>query len=213
MFSSSGYPQPQFDIPQLVTKLEEYKDINVFLADCDKYGIKNDGKRSNLADLDKNLQALKEQLYALQWQYESYGLESYNKLREKRIKEFSGWKEGVDDDKKEELRENGLICPECDSEMVEKYTGLLEVLRTWATGGNVGAGVHISGEGKKEFQFHYKKCKNCDHWEMIEYRETPSWWDDLWGIDKPFTKGDIIQEYINGNRNGERYKSHEIVRW
>ena len=103
-------------------------------------------------------------------------------------------------------------CPQCNNSLSYINNGLVEIEYDYTAGGPIGAGIHISGHGKKEYQFHYDKCLNCGYWKMIEYRETPSWWDDLWNIDCPFTQGDIIQKYKNGELYNKKYTSHTITR-
>lgn len=111
------------------------------------------------------------------------------------------------------LRMNPL-CPSCRSTMGYFQNGLVEIEYDYTAGGPIGAGVHISGHACKEYQFHYYKCpKGCkEGWEMYEYRETPSWWDDLWNIDCPFTRGDIIKKYQNGEFYNKKYTGHRITR-
>lgn len=93
--------------------------------------------------------------------------------------------------------------------------GLVDIEYDWHAGGPISGGINVSGHGHQEYQFHYNKCSNpaCDKWEMIEYRETPSWWDDLWELDCQFTKGDIIKKFQNNEFYGKKYTSHKITRW
>ena len=104
-------------------------------------------------------------------------------------------------------------CPKCRTSMGYFDTGVVEIEYDYTAGGPIGAGIHISGHGKQEYQFHYYKCGKCGNWEMCEYRETPSWWDDLWGLDCPFTKGDIIKKWENNEFYAKKYTSNKITRW
>ncbi len=106
-------------------------------------------------------------------------------------------------------------CDKCNIGTLSIYKdhGLVDIEYDWYGGGPIGGGIHVSGHGHQEYQFHYNKCTNCDNWEMIEYRETPSWWDDLWGLDCPFTKGNIIEKYKNGQVSTHKYTSHTITKW
>ena len=207
-----GTIQPQFDIAKLIETLESYKDEQTLKDAFKKYDIVL-GKEQNTFDNNKTTQAIKEQLWKLVFQYENYGMEAVIKVINKRIKEFKTWLDNVEEDKYEELRKQGLICPSCAKEMEYKETGLVDIVYQYFSGGPVGAGIHVSGTGHKEYQFHYKRCKNCPHWEMVEYREVPSWWDDLWGLDCPLTKGDIIAKFINNEMSTKKYESHEFKRW
>ena len=69
-------------------------------------------------------------------------------------------------------------------------------------------------DGEREIQFHYKKCPVCGHYEIFEYRETPSWWADFWGLDRPFTKGSLEYEDLKklvGKQT--RNVEFEITKW
>ena len=105
-------------------------------------------------------------------------------------------------------------CPSCGKPMTYSDSGVVEIEYDYTAGGPIGAGIHISGHGSKEYQFHYYKCPNgcASSWKMIEYRETPSWWDDLWDLDCPFTQGDIIQMYKDGVFYNKKYTGHRITR-
>jgi len=107
-----------------------------------------------------------------------------------------------------------MACPSCGQPMGYHDNGLVEIEYDYTAGGPIGAGIHISGHGKREYQFHYFKCqKGCaSGWKMTEYRETPSWWDDLWNNDCPFTQGDIIQKFQNGEMYRKKYTGHRITR-
>lgn len=123
--------------------------------------------------------------------------------------------------KQETLQSNVLTgsnfetCPICKKGKMNVYHdhGLVEISMQWYSGGM--NGTHVSGQGKAEYQFHYYTCENgcSDSWKMIEYRKTPSWWDDFWGCDCPFKQGDIIQKYKNDEMPTEKYISHKITRW
>lgn len=93
--------------------------------------------------------------------------------------------------------------------------GLCEIKYDYVSGGPIGGGISITGHGTKEYQFHYNACTNpdCNNWEMVEYRQTPSWIDDLFNIDCPFYKGDIIKLFKDGKIDGKTYTSHKITRW
>ena len=106
------------------------------------------------------------------------------------------------------------MCPKCGLKLQYKDNGLVVIEYDWFAGGPIGAGIHVSGHGKQEYQFHYNRCpKGCSEgWEMIEYRETPSWWDDLWGLDCPFTTGNIIEEYKKGEIYGRKFTGFTITR-
>ena len=102
-------------------------------------------------------------------------------------------------------------CPVCKQTVMGYFvTGVVEVKYEWFTGG---IRTHLSGHGSQEYQFHYYKCGKCGHWEMYEYRETPSWWDDLWGNDCPFTRGDIIKKWQNNEFRMKEYEGHTITKW
>ena len=108
---------------------------------------------------------------------------------------------------------NNPLCPYCNTSMGNFVTGVVTIEYDYFAGGPIGAGIHISGHGHQEYQFHYNKCGKCNYWKMYEYRETPSWWDDLWNLDCPFTSGDIIEKYKSGEINTKKYTSHYFTRW
>ena len=102
-------------------------------------------------------------------------------------------------------------CPDCGNAMGYFDTGVVVVNYEWHT---AGIRENQTGHGSQEYQFHYYKCqKGCKNgWQMYEYRETPTWWDDLWGLDCPFTRGDIIKKWQNNEFNLKKYEGHTITR-
>lgn len=109
------------------------------------------------------------------------------------------------------LLEWNPACPDCGTSMGYFDNGVVVVEYDWWTGG---IRTHLSGHGSQEYQFHYYKCqKGCPNgFKMYEYRETPSWWDDLWNLDCPFTQGDIIKKWQNNEFPTKKYTSHRIIR-
>ena len=207
-----GYDPLSYDPQEVINKLKSYKNVDNMLADCKKHGIENKPGNNFYSD-NKTEQAIKEQLYTLLHHYEWLGAdESYFKLIDDRIDMFQ---EIIDADEKariEDLEAKGVLCPKCSHGKMETFnTGILKVEVLKHSGGPMGGGTNVTTNSTIEYQFHYKKCDECGHWEMIEYRETPNWWDKLWG--KKFTKGDIIEEYKKGNVRSQDYKSHNITRW
>ena len=203
-----------YDANEVIKKLESYKNYRVMLADCEKYGVKNIPNQSFYSN-NKTEQAIKEQLYTLLYHYDWLGAdEDYIKLIDRRIQMFQEIIDNKEKERMDELIKEGKLCPKCKhGEMKYHNTGLVEIDHEWFSGGPAGPGVHVSGEGIKEYQFHYKKCEECGYWEMTEYRETPSWWDDLWNLDCPFTSGNIIEKFQKGELSSKKYKSHKITRW
>ena len=106
------------------------------------------------------------------------------------------------------------MCMKCGTKLQHKDNGLVVIEYDWTYGGSIGAGIHISGHGSTEYQFHYNRCPfGCNEgWEMLEYRETPSWWDDLWDLDCPFTSGNIIEKYKKGEIPGRKFTGFTITR-
>jgi hypothetical protein len=141
-------------------------------------------------------------LYKLTYQNES----KYHKLRLDRIDEWKGMRKDSDGRVIEQWRNAGILCPKCEKAPMTYYNhGVVKVHFEHFYGGAIGAGIHGSTSGSKEYQFHYRKCNECEYLDMIEYRETPSWWDDLWGNECPFTKGNIIEYWYDG-KMGNTYK-------
>lgn len=206
-----------FDDEKIIKTLKEWEDISKFKEYC-----KNNKITENRADVktnttyndqtDYNLKVIASDLqYKLTYQNES----KYHKLRLDRIEEWNTMRKNSDDNLIEQWKNEGILCPKCQKAPTRYYDhGLVKIVYDYTSGGPIGAGIHISGTGSKEYQFHYRKCKECDHWYMIEYRETPSWWDDLCGNDCPFTKGDIIEKYQSGKMGSTyKFKRYEITRW
>ena len=135
------------------------------------------------------------------------------------LKKIWNWVKGLIFDKKIEYKDEVLLtqnpqCPKCKQTIMGYFdTGVVKVNYEYHAGGPIGGGVNISGNGTQEYQFHYYKCGKCGHWEMYEYRETPSWWDDLWGLDCPFTRGDIIKKWQNNEFYSKKYEGHTFTRW
>lgn len=131
------------------------------------------------------------------------------------FKKIWNWIKGLIFNKKIEYKDEVLLtwnpcCPNCKTTMGYFDTGVVEVKYEWFTGG---IRTHLSGHGSQEYQFHYYKCGHCGEWQMYEYRETPSWWDDLWGNDCPFTRGDIIKKWQNNEFRMKEYEGHTITKW
>lgn len=209
----NGY---SFDDEKIVKTLDEWEDIRKFKEYCKKNDITENrsdvkGNTTYNDQTDYNLKVIaSDLLYKLNNQGES----KYHKLRLDRIEEWGGMREISDAKIIEQWRNVGILCPKCEKAPTRYYDhGLVKIVYDYTAGGPIGAGIHVSGTGSKEYQFHYKKCTECNYWEMIEYRETPSWWDDLWGNDCPFHKGDIIEIYRSGNHGHDKFKSYEITRW
>ena len=209
----NGY---SFNDEVIIKTLEEWEDLSKFEKYCKENNITTNRSdvKSNAIYNDQTEYNLKviasDLLYKLTFQNES----KYHKLRLDRIEEWGGIRKDSDDRIIEQWRNAGILCPKCEKAPTRYYDhGLVKIVYDYTAGGPIGAGIHVSGTGSKEYQFHYKKCTECDYWEMIEYRETPSWWDDLWGNDCPFHKGDIIEIYKSGNHGIDKFKSYEITRW
>jgi len=209
----NGY---SFNDEVIIKTLEEWEDLSKFEKYCKENNIStNHGDvKSNAIYNDQTEYNLKviasDLLYKLTFQNES----KYHKLRLDRIEEWGGMRKDSDNRIIEQWRNAGILCPKCEKAPTRYYDhGLVKIVYDYTAGGPIGAGIHVSGTGSKEYQFHYKKCTKCDYWRMVEYRETPSWWDDLWGNDCPFYKGDIIEIYRSGNHGTDKFKSYEITRW
>lgn len=209
----NGY---SFNDEVIIKTLEEWEDLSKFEKYCKENNIttnRGDVKSNSIYNdqTEYNLKVIaSDLLYKLTFQNES----KYHKLRLDRIEEWGGMRKDSDNRIIEQWRNAGILCPKCEKAPTRYYDhGLVKIVYDYTAGGPIGAGIHVSGTGSKEYQFHYKKCTECDYWEMIEYRETPSWWDDLWGNDCPFHKGDIIEIYKSGNHGIDKFKSYEITRW
>lgn len=131
------------------------------------------------------------------------------------FKKIWNWIKGLIFDKKIEYKDEVLLtlnscCPKCGSSMNYLVTGVVTIYYEWHT---AGIRENQTGHGNKEYQFHYNKCPKCGEWQMYEYRETPSWWDDLWGLDCPFTRGDIIKKWQNNEFSLKKYEGHTITKW
>ena len=206
----------EFDDELIIKTLESWENINTFKEYCNKNGIttnRND-VHSNSTYHDQTEYNLKFIASDLKSKLEFQGEEKYHKLRLSRIKEWKEMREREDREKLEQWEKEGRLCPKCKKSYTEnKNTGVVVIYYDYYAGGPIGAGINVSGSGHKEFQFHYKKCHDCDYWEMTEYRETPSWWDDLWDLDCPFKQGNIIDVYKSGKHGTDKYTSHKITSW
>lgn len=210
----NGY---SFDDEKIIKTLKEWEDISKFNNFCKQYGITDNssdikGNATYNDQTDYNLKVIASDLkYKLIHQNE----EKYHKLRLSRIEEWKGMRKDSDSRSIEQWRNAGILCPKCQKAPTSYYNGgLLKVYFEHFYGGAIGAGVHGSTKSSREYQFHYRKCTNCNHWYMVEYRETPSWWDDLWGNDCPFTKGDVIEYWQSGKMgNCYKFERYEITRW
>ena len=210
----NGY---SFDDEKIIKTLEEWEDISKFNDFCKQYGITDNrsdvkGNSTYNDQTEYNLKVIASDLkYKLMHQNE----EKYHKLRLSRIEEWKGMRKDSDSRSIEQWRNAGILCPKCQKAPTSYYNGgLLKVCFEHFYGGAIGAGVHGSTKSSREYQFHYRKCTNCNHWYMVEYRETPSWWDDLWGNDCPFTKGDAIEYWQSGKMgNCYKFERYEITRW
>ena len=210
----NGY---SFDDEKIIKTLEEWEDLKKFKDFCKKNNITDNssdikGNATYNDQTDYNLKVIASDLkYKLTYQDES----KYHKLRLDRIDEWKGMRKDSDDRVIEQWRNAGILCPKCEKAPMTYYNhGVVKVHFEHFYGGAIGAGVHGSTSGNKEYQYHYRMCSSCNYWEMIEYRETPSWWDDLWGNECPFTKGNIIEYWLAGKMGDTyKFKSYEITNW
>lgn len=205
--SYNGY---EYDYDFLIDTLETCKNEKTFKELCSKYGINDPTgtvKDPNVNDRNKTTYSLMVCLHRILYKYTYFDKEHFIDQIDS---EIDNWK----DIRKAEFEKDGKLCPSCGLGPYNYHdTGLVDIEYDWYGGGPIGAGVHVSGHGHKEYQFHYKKCEKCGHWEMTEYRTVPSWWDDLWGNKCPFTVGDIIKKYQKGEIGTDKYTSHSIKRW
>ena len=113
-------------------------------------------------------------------------------------------------DYKKKWWEYGL-CPECKEDIPEDHlTGLVEIYFEAGNGAIRDSSDH--GTATREYQFHYKKCPKCGYWEMYEYRETPTWLDDLVHINPDFKQGNIIHKWIADSGHND-YLGYKVTRW
>ena len=112
--------------------------------------------------------------------------------------------------------EQGIVCPECRKGVIEyKDNGLVEIVYNYRRRTRIGIRYTYSGTASQEYQVHYKKCPECGKMEIIEYRETPSWFDDLCRIDCPFTKGNVIEDWKSGKLKkhpNDEFVEYKIIR-
>lgn len=176
--------------------------------ECKERGIMISTDVRNISP-DKTIQLKCEELLALLKLFGQGAGEPFKQALEKKIEEF----ELLKNKRIEDLQAQGICCPKCFGKQKKYYTGLVEIKSHDGFYSPLGGGVAVGGDGLTQYQFHYKKCLKCGHWEMFEYRIVPHWWDDLFDIDCPFKKGNIIEEYMNDKIPKEKYISHEIKRW
>ena len=160
---------------------------------------------------DKTVQLKCEELLSLLKLFGQGASESFKKALEIKIEEF----ELLKSKKIAELQAQGICCPKCFNKQKKYYTGLIKWDINVKCSRFRGAGLT---PGSETYQFHYKKCSKCGEWKMFEYREVPSWWDDLLNKDCPFKQGDMIQEISDKWKSGEmqntkQYTSFKILRW
>lgn len=208
----NGY---SFDDEKIIKILEEWEDLSKFKDFCKKNNITDNssdikGDATYNDQTEYNLKVIaSDLLYKLTYQNES----KYHKLRLDRIDEWKGIRKDSNDRVIEQWRNAGILCPKCEKAPMTYYNhGVVKVHFDHFYGGAIGAGIHGSTSGSKEYQFHYRKCNECEYLYMIEYRETPSWWDDLWGNECPFTKGNIIEYWYDGKMgNTYKFQYYELI--
>ena len=178
--------------------------------ECKERGIMISTDVRNISP-DKTVQLKCEELLALLKLFGQGASESFKKALEIKIEEF----ELLKNKKIAELQSQGICCPKCFNKQKKYYTGLIKWDINVKCSRFRGAGLT---PGSETYQFHYKKCSKCGEWKMFEYREVPSWWDDLLNKDCPFKQGDMIQEISDKWKSGEmqntkQYTSFKILRW
>lgn len=231
----SKYKEPQFDLVLVINKLKSYANNPVSLVeDCKNWNVTLDDNwkptiQSNKGILlDNDQLALQDYMHKALYYYDK-GEDKMKGFLSRMIPMLEEWlndyKEAVEKrraERKAELEKQGLLCPECNqkgmiSGMEYHGTGVIKINWEHAEGGPMGFGNHQWVRGSTEYQFHYKKCRDCGYWEMIEWRHTPNWFEDLinkiFNTDNNFVKGNIINEYKWGKFADDGFKSYEIIRW
>ena len=178
--------------------------------ECKERGIMISTDVRNISP-DKTVQLKCEELLSLLKLFGQGASEPFKKALEIKIAEF----ELLKNKKIAELQAQGICCPKCFNKQKKYYTGLIKWDINVKCSRFRGAGLT---PGSETYQFHYKKCSKCGEWKMFEYREVPSWWDDLLNKDCPFKQGDMIQEISDKWKSGEmqntkQYTSFKILRW
>ena len=198
------------DYVDIYEVLIKCRDIKEFEKICKSYGFTINSDITHYSE-NKTAQLKIEELFSLFKLYAQGLIKPYKETLEKKIEEF----EILKGKRIEELRNQGLLCPKCNTKQEIHYTGLIKWDINVKCSRFRGAGLT---PGSETYQFHYKKCSKCGEWKMFEYREVPSWWDDLLNKDCPFKQGDMIQEISDKWKSGEmqntkQYASFKILRW
>lgn len=234
------FPKIKFDlqVELIIGKLKLFKEnTEAFDKECKKYKIDDDPnqkfptyKSQTSNELRKVLKELRlryikkpfipgvvvtdELMYFKQ--YIDILLEKYEKIKEEQNEQQKEYERKLRKEKSKEWSEQGVLCEHCELGKMEYFeTGLVEIYVHSEFFGPMGGGLNFNEDKTREYQFHYKKCEYCGHVEIVEYRETPSWLDDLFKTDIKFKKGDIINKYQCGlfNEDGLKYLDYKIIRW
>lgn len=231
-----NFPKLTFslDVDYVLKRLNIYKNNpQEFLEDCKFHRINGDPNQKIL-EYPETIHAIQDILRGTKMIYDMYCtnitpgafgdpyfaykakldvyIEKYNKVKEDQIRQQKDYEERLRRDLIEEWRQQGCLCPKCQKGKMEYYdTGLLKIYYNHSEGGSIGGGVHMDVDCADEYHFHYNKCEQCGHWQMVEWRKMPTWWDDLVGSNQSFTKGDIITEFRYGKFREEGYTGHEII--
>lgn len=235
------FPKLEFDLKVdfILDKLRSYKnDPELMKGDCEKYNITGDPNQEirwycdkwvteyemkiSLKDIlvfyndeDKMKPPfvpgvpITDRLHSYKNHIDTL-IEKYEAIKREQERQQKEYEKLLLKDYQKEWQKYGL-CPKCKEDKPEDYkTGVVE-FEYETVAGVIRETQHFVET--KEYQFHYKKCPKCGHWEMYEYRPTPSWWDDLWGLDCPFHKGNIISLWENGDACPGEYIGYKITRW
>jgi len=211
-----GYVPHGCDYEKVLATIKTWEDVKVFRQACKDWGVKEGKGGQKWGNGNLTERCIQEYMLGCSYCLDNENEEEFRKYLQCRIEDCTEIIELVKKDRVKEWENAGILCPSCKDSKTNYYTtGLVEIKYDYVAGGPIGGGIHISGTGTKEFQFHYRKCPKCGYWYMVEYRETPSWWDDLWNNDCPFKQGDIIQQYKSREKDSssEKFKSYEITRW
>ena len=109
------------------------------------------------------------------------------------------------------------ICPRCKEGIVQSNnTGIVEIY-FWKDPTCKSLEEFKKKFGQKEramrkFEFHYKKCNQCDYVILYEYREIPYWNENIDYTNYPFIEGDIIKNWKYG-ANSNVYIGSKVIQW
>lgn len=216
LLGSSKYKEPQFDLNLIIDTLKSYqKNSELIKSDCQEWNVTLDNNWKPTIQYGKSIQVDNDQLSLQNYIHKAlyYYSKGENKLQsylDKQIPILEDWRNDYEStvekrrkEKREELEKEGLLCPECiDRGLIEGMrrvnNGIFKIYYRKAIPSD--SAPHAGGIGGNdgysnkcdEYQYHGRRCPNCGHIIVDEYRKTPNWLEDALNIQPEFKKGSAV---------------------